>query len=362
MTDVFDQCILVTGGAGFIGSCFLENWVMKFPNIQFTCIDKLNYVSDHSTKYISNLLKLPNFNFVQKDLAIEFKYLHSLLVEDYEINRITGIINFAAESSVDRSFTSPLDFTQNNIISSHNLFECARLLLEKYPEVRNKFKFLHVSTDEVYGEQALREHVAECSNLKPTNPYAATKAAIDMIAQSYIYSFHLPITIIRSNNVYGPNQYKEKLIPMVLDKLQRYENQLEAKEPITEKITIHGNGTNKRTYIHVQDLIAAIEILWMKMDDDLESGSRKVLTQTYNIGTTDEIDNLSLVEYICDIYFAQRLPSLDVDYNSLITFVKDRNYNDSRYALNFDKMTELGWKPSIKLTDGIKQLVTDLKS
>lgn len=147
MTPNYDEYFLITGAAGFMGSHFLDYFVIQYPNYHFTCIDKLNYATNGNTKSLSKVMKSPNFTFIKKDISTEYNYLYNLLVADYKKNKITNIINFAAESSVDRSFCNPLYFTTNNILSTQNLLECSRLLIAEFPDVKNYFRFLHISTD-----------------------------------------------------------------------------------------------------------------------------------------------------------------------------------------------------------------------
>ncbi|RCK60909.1 Uncharacterized protein PB2B2.11 [Candida viswanathii] len=266
MTIAYDKRVLVAGGAGFIGCNFLTYAVPKFPHIHFTCIDKLNYASNQAI--IKRLEAFPNFRFTQLDLSENLEQLLDLTRD------ITDIINFAAESCVDRSFLDPVYFTRNNILATQNLLECHRLN-------RNVKYFLHISTDEVYGDQ--RDNVNEDDHfMNPTNPYSASKAAIDLIIQAYQHSYKLPITILRPNNVYGPLQYPEKIIPLTIKCL--HEN---------KPIPIHGNGTHKRRYLYVLDLVSAIEIVWRNQE--------VTTNQIYNVGGTDVLDNISLVRLIMKV-------------------------------------------------------------
>lgn len=309
MTISYSKRVLVSGGAGFIGSNFLNYMVLKYPRIHFTCIDKLNYASN---PYIMNQLEsFPNFHFIQLDVS---ECLEQLL----EITRdTTDIINFAAESCVDRSFVDPLYFTKNNVLGTQNLLECLRCN-------HNIKYFLHISTDEVYGDQ--HSNVGEDEHfMNPTNPYSASKAAIDLIIQSYQYSYKLPITILRPNNVYGPLQYPEKIIPLTIKCL--YEN---------KPIPIHGNGTQKRRYLYVLDLVQAIEIVWEKHS--------MTTNQIYNVGGTDELDNNSLVKLIMKVY----------QKPGEIQYTEDRKYNDINYSIDTIKLTKLGWTPQISITQGLE--------
>lgn len=358
----YDEYFLVTGGAGFIGSHFLDYFVVRYPNYHFTCIDKLNYATNENTNSLSKVMESPNFTFIKMDLSTEYTVLYNFLVTEYKKNKITNIIHFAAESCVDRSFSNPLYFTTNNILGTQNLLECSRLLILNFPDVKDHFRFIHISTDEVYGEQHEGETVDESSKLNPTNPYAATKAACDLILKSYYYSYKIPVTSIRSNNVYGPRQYPEKIIPMTLNKLKEYVRQYPNSETMAHKIKIHGNGSNKRAYLHIQDFIQGIALIWKKFKEEQATAYAKeqVINQTFNIGSEDEIDNLSLVKFICDNYLSKKLSLSNLNYSNYIEFIKDRNYNDSRYSIDYNKIKQFGWKPTIDLKSGIIDLIDHL--
>lgn len=319
----FDRTVIVTGGAGFIGSHFLKTFVRKYPNSYFICIDKLNYASK-DLHNISDIQSYDNFKFIQLDLTEKhqlFQYLDSL-------SSITDIINFAAESCVDKSFKDPLYFTYNNILSTQNILEYYRLY-------SNPLKFIHISTDEVYGEQIENDIVKEDDKLNPTNPYSATKAAIDMIIKSYEYSYNLPITVIRSNNVYGPGQYPEKIIPTAIEKLT-----------MGQPIPIHGDGSNKRSYLYIDDFINAIDLLYGQQTSGV-----------YNVGSPFEMDNLSLVKLIISLYYNIHNNQTLINIDDHITFVKDRNYNDLRYCIDYSKLKNLGWNPTIDLKTGLQTLI-----
>lgn len=345
----FDKYILITGGAGFIGSHYLNYVVKEYPNYHFTCIDKLTYVSDYSTKLIK-VLNQPNFTFIEKDLSTDLPFLQKILVQDFKTNKIDHIVHFAAESCVDKSFDNPLGFTTNNILATQNLLECCRLLKQQDIDV----KFLHISTDEVYGEQLDGDYVDENSKLNPTNPYSASKAAIDMIIRSYIYSYKLPITILRSNNVYGANQYPEKIVPTSIQILNR---RFSGEKDL--KIPVHGTGKCKRTYLHVADFVTAIDFVSRKQYNN------ECFGEIYNIGgeitgvDSPEIENLQMIRYICDYYLTHKMHLSSYNLDDYIQFVKDRNYNDSAYSLDCTKIAKLGWRPTISLQEGIEKVIDE---
>lgn len=334
----YEHYFLVTGGAGFIGSHFLVYFAEKYPHYHFTCIDKLNYATTHTRQTLTKVEKKANYRFIQCDISLEYDILYDLLVRRFPDTKITSIINFAAESSVDRSFTNPSAFVRNNILATQNLLECLRLALDKFPQ--NRFTFIHISTDEVYGESENDPPVSELAALHPTNPYAASKASVDMIIQSYYSSYKVPVVILRPNNVYGSNQYPEKLIPMAIAKLRD-----------GQKIHIHGDGTNKRTYLHVIDLVRAIEIIWRECaiaKSDMVTGG------IFNVGTKDEWRNKDLVAKLIEIYHGA-----SIDLANHLEFVADRKYNDARYRISSEKIQRLGWEPQVNFLDGLESLVNE---
>ncbi|EEQ38168.1 NAD dependent epimerase/dehydratase family protein [Clavispora lusitaniae] len=346
---------LVTGGAGFMGSHMVDLLLQEYPNHKVVCIDKLSYACYHSTKNIERALRNPNFRFLQWDLAQDYELLHKLLVEDWESSRITTVLNFAAETCVDRSFDAPLYFTTNNIVGLQNLLECLRHLFERRPELRSKLRFVHVSTDEVYGEQEPWESSAEESALKPTSPYAATKAACDLIIGAYVKSFQVAATIVRPNNVYGPRQFPEKLVSVCLTQLQKVRSSSDALA-LESRIPLHGSGEYTRMYLHVFDFVRAVNVI-LKKTHSLE-GELPV----FNIGTADEISNIRFVQMIIDAYMRIRFGQENTDYSKYIRFVKDRNYNDKRYAIDSSKVKALGWRQQVSLEEGITQLVQEATS
>ena len=314
--------ILVTGGCGFIGSNFINTYFSKelfeiIVNLDamYYCAKETNvheYIRD-STQYVHIKDDLSNFKYIQE------------ILEKYNI---THILHFAAQSHVQNSFSDSLQYTKDNVMGTHNLLEATRL----YGKIE---RFIHVSTDEVYGESMNtieEQHKTEQSILCPTNPYAATKAAAELIAQSYNHSFHLPIIISRGNNVYGPNQYPEKLIPKFIKQLKE-----------GEKVTIQGDGSAVRGFLHVDDTVSAFEKI-------LENG---VVGEIYNIGCDEHM------EYsVMDV--AKRLIRLihhTDDYKQWITYIPDRPYNDKRYYISNQKLKQLGWTINIPFQEGLEKMI-----
>jgi dTDP-glucose 4,6-dehydratase len=324
--------ILITGGCGFIGSNFINFFFNKISNkydIEFNLIniDCLNYCSDIENVE-QNIRNKSNYYFYQENICNKDFILR--LLNKHEI---THIIHFAAQSHVQNSFDNSLDYTNDNILGTHVLLESSR--------VYNKLKkFIHISTDEVYGESLLNESELkknEQSILCPTNPYAATKAAAELIAKSYYYSFKLPIIITRGNNVYGPNQYPEKVIPRFIELLLK-----------NEKITIQGDGTNVRGFMHVEDTCFAIEKI-------LFCGT---IGEIYNIGC-DENSEISIIE-LAKILIKKI--KKENDYSKYISYIQDRPFNDKRYYISNNKLTNLGWKQNVLFETGIDELINHVKN
>ena len=316
--------ILVTGGCGFIGSNFINYFIEKYPNYKIYNLDILYYCAS-----LNNISKQnhPNYKFIEGD--IKSPDLINFILKEFQI---THVIHFAAQSHVDNSFNNSLQYTSDNITGTHNLLECLR----KYQLNTNKLKLMvHISTDEVYGESELNENAkTEMSILCPTNPYAATKAGAELLVQSYIHSYKLPIIITRGNNVYGPRQYPEKLIPKFMNLLIN-----------NEKCTIHGDGKNLRSFIYIDDVVKAFDLIFHKGQ----------LTEIYNIGTSNEYN-------VQDI--AIRIIAIINDglFEDNIIYVKDRNFNDKRYFVNYDKLTSLGWEQTIDINEGLSKTYEWIKS
>jgi len=294
--------VIVTGGCGFIGSNFLNYMVNKYPNIQFHNIDKMDYCANHENV---NCRNLSNYHFYKCDIN-DKNFIDYILA----VNDIDTIVHFAAQSHVDNSFDNSLQYTTDNVLGTHTLLDCCK----RYGKIR---RFIHISTDEVYGEVDVNHAGCyEKSLLNPTNPYAATKAAAEMIVNSYQHSYNMPVIITRGNNVYGPNQYPEKLIPKFIKLLGE-----------NKKMTIHGCGNTRRNFVHVYDVAKAIEIIIQK----------GILGEIYNIGTKNEFAVLEIAKIILEKY----KPGECID--EWIEYVNDRPFNDFRYAINSEKLENLGW-------------------
>ena len=315
--------LLVTGGCGFIGSNFINVFCKKYVNTKVINFDALYYCADHNN-VLASIRNSPNYTFIHGNLQS-----YDLLKYIFKSNAITHIIHFAAQSHVQTSFTDSRQYTLDNIVGTHNLLEAARL---HCPTLE---RFIHVSTDEVYGESMLdvdEKHKTEHSVLCPTNPYAASKAAAELMAQSYNHSFKMPVIITRGNNVYGPNQYPEKVIP-------RFIQQIRA----DEKVTIQGDGSCVRAFLHVYDTASA----FIKI---LEKGK---VGEIYNIGCDDGME-YSIMEVAKMLI--KKIKGTE-DYEKWITYIEDRPFNDQRYYISNQKLKDLGWDISISFDKGINMLI-----
>ena len=313
--------ILVTGGCGFIGSNFINYVIKKYPTYKIINIDAMYYCAnlDNINTDTQNSI---NYKFIEgniNDLNL-IKYI-------LKTENISHIIHFAAQSHVDNSFGgSSIQYTEDNIKGTHSLLEAVR-------QTNLNILFLHFSTDEVYGESELNEDPKnEMSLLCPTNPYAASKAAAEMLVNSYIHSFGMKAIITRGNNVYGSNQYPEKLIPKFIELIKN-----------NNKCTIHGDGSSLRSFIHVYDVCTAVDII-------LHQGK---ISQIYNIGS-DKHHEKSVLEVTKILV---KLIKNDDNYMSHIEYVKDRPFNDKRYFINNTKLKELGWSQQIDFMKGIKKVI-----
>ena len=312
--------LLVTGGCGFIGSNFINYY---FPLKRVTKLVNLDamYYCANLENVNSEIYQQSDYVFVRGNLR-DKKLVSSILKE----HQITHVIHFAAQSHVQRSFDDSLEFTYDNVLGTHILIECCRL----YGGIQ---RFIHVSTDEVYGESMNTTdelHKTEKSILCPTNPYAATKAGAELIVQSYAHSYKMPIIITRGNNVYGPNQFPEKVIP-------RFIQQLKA----GKKVTIQGQGTAVRGFLHAQDTAEAFACI-------LERGE---IGEIYNIGTEDEYSVMEIAQRLI------RLICKTEDYDAWIEYIEDRPFNDQRYYISNAKLKALGWEVKTDLATGLAELV-----
>ena len=316
--------ILVTGGSGFIGANFILNWFSENEE-PLVNLDKLTYASNQEN--LKHLKKSENY-FFEKGSIEDFS-LVSALLEKY---RPRSIVNFAAESHVDRSINNPRDFLNSNTIGTFNLLESAREYWNMMPiKKKELFRFIHVSTDEVFGSLKKIGKFSESSQYKPSSPYSASKAASDHFVSSWFKTYKLPTVISNCSNNYGPRQFPEKLIPLTIMKIIN-----------NEKIPIYGNGSNIRDWLFVDDHIDALRTLSMKG----EPGKK------YCIGGGQELNNLKIINLICE-KMDKKLKNKNKS-NSLISFVQDRAGHDYRYSIDYTLISEeLNWAPKTSLDEGL---------
>ena len=314
--------LLVTGGCGFIGSNFINYFYNKHCDVNIINLDAMYYCANENN--VNEDIRNSNRYHLVKGNLCSIDLLNHIL-ENYKIDTI---IHFAAQSHVQNSFEDSLKYTNDNILGTHTLLEACR----KYGQIK---KFIHISTDEVYGESLLHddeEKKNEQSILCPTNPYAATKAGAELIANSYRYSFNMPIIITRGNNVYGPNQYPEKLIPRFIHLLKN-----------NKKLTIQGNGTNVRAFLHALDVAKALDLI-------LEKGK---IGEIYNIGS-DEDKEYTVLEIA---HILINLMKNTNNYDEYIEYIEDRPFNDKRYYISNEKVKALGWTIEKDFMEGLKELI-----
>ena len=301
--------IFITGGAGFIGSHVSESFFKNFPKSKIIILDKLTYAGNKS--FISTILKSKRVEFIRADIINTNRYSKYL-------DQCDLAINIAAESHVDNSFISPLNFTKTNALGAHAFFlECIKKKVKK---------ILHISSDEVYGEKIIGT-CYESQLVNPTNPYSASKAAAEILINSYKYTYKKEIIIVRANNIYGIRQFPEKLISTSIVNLIN-----------NKPIPIHGDGKNIRYYLSAEDFANALILLVKKKDKG-----------TYNIGSTYFEKNVNIAKYICKIF--KKNPK------KFIKFTDDRLYNDKRYSVSSKKIRKLGWSPKRNLISDLPMII-----
>ena len=323
--------LLVTGGAGFIGSNFVHYWKQRYPSDRLVVLDALTYAGNLNN--LAGLLESGNFRFVKGDIC-DRQLVEGLLQEE----AIEAIAHFAAESHVDRSILGPAAFVQTNVVGTFTLLEAFRHHLQNLADRSSAAIFLHVSTDEVYGSLSSEDPAfTESTPYSPNSPYSASKAGSDHLVRAYHHTYKLPTVITNCSNNYGPYQFPEKLIPLMCI------NAL-----IGKSLPVYGDGQNIRDWLYVGDHCRAL-------DRVIHEGKPG---ETYNIGGNNEVKNIDLVGILCDIMdeLARDLPVQPC--RELITFVKDRPGHDRRYAINATKIKEqLGWTPSVTREEGLRQTV-----
>lgn len=320
------KTIIITGGAGFIGSHVLRLFVNKYPEYKIINLDKLTYAGN--LENIKDIEKKENYVFEKVDIADESK-----IFEIFDKYKPDGVIHLAAESHVDRSITNPSEFVVTNVIGTTNLLNaCKRIWKDNFDSKR----FYHISTDEVYGTLGETGFFTETTPYSPRSPYSASKASSDMLVRAYFHTFGLPIVISNCSNNYGPNQFPEKLIPLIINNIKN-----------NKALPVYGEGKNVRDWLYVEDHANAIDLIFHKGR----------IAETYNIGGNNEWQNINIVKKICQI--------MDIKLNrekgsseQLIKFVKDRAGHDLRYAIDSTKLqNELHWTAKYAFEEGIEKTI-----
>jgi dTDP-glucose 4,6-dehydratase len=319
------KTILITGGAGFIGSHVVRRFVNKYPGYKIVNLDNLTYAGNLAN--LRDIENAPNYEFVKADIT-EGDHIMEL----FEKYRFDGVIHLAAESHVDRSISSPMEFIFTNIVGTVNLLNAARLTWGNSEGKR----FYHISTDEVYGSLGSTGFFFENTAYDPRSPYSASKASSDHLVRAYHHTYGLPVVISNCSNNYGPYQFPEKLVPLAIHNIKH-----------NKPIPVYGKGENIRDWLFVEDHAVAIDQIYHEAK----------VGETYNIGGHNEWTNIDLIRLLCEI-MDKKLDRSSGTSAGLITFVKDRAGHDLRYAIDSGKIQkELGWKPSLQFAEGLEKTV-----
>ncbi|HOI31808.1 MAG: dTDP-glucose 4,6-dehydratase [Bacteroidales bacterium] len=318
--------ILITGGAGFIGSHVVRLFVNNYPNYQIYNLDKLTYAGNLAN--LKDVEDKPNYHFIKADI-VDGEQMQAL----FEDHQFDSVIHLAAESHVDRSIANPMEFIMANIVGTVNLLNAARHQWQGDFEGK---RFYHISTDEVYGSLGHTGFFYETTPYDPHSPYSASKASSDHLVRAYHDTYNLPIVISNCSNNYGPNQFPEKLIPLIINNIRN-----------EKPLPVYGKGLNVRDWLYVVDHARAIDVIFHQGGDG----------ETYNIGGHNEWKNIDIVKLVCEIMDG-KLGRADGTSEKLITFVKDRAGHDLRYAIDATKLqNELGWMPSLQFEEGIRKTI-----
>ncbi|MGK7396019.1 MAG: dTDP-glucose 4,6-dehydratase [Candidatus Cyclobacteriaceae bacterium M3_2C_046] len=318
--------ILITGGAGFIGSHVIRLFVNKYPDYEIYNLDKLTYAGN--LENLKDVEGKPNYHFIKGDI-VDKDFVASLFIE----NQFDAILHLAAESHVDRSIKNPTEFIYTNIIGTVNLLHAAK---EIWKEKLNDKLFYHISTDEVYGSLDQGGYFLETTPYDPQSPYSASKASSDHFVRAYQNTYNIPIIVSNCSNNYGPNQFPEKLIPLFINNIKN-----------NKPLPVYGQGLNVRDWLYVEDHAIAIDLIF----------HQGTTGETYNIGGFNEWKNIDLIHLLCQI-MDQKLERPEGTSAKLITYVTDRAGHDLRYAIDASKMMhQLDWKPAVTFEEGLAKTV-----
>lgn len=313
MTIYNPNSILITGGSGFLGSNFKILLRSLYPNVTIINIDKIDYCSKEE--------KIDGKYIFYKDNINNSEILKIILLR----YKIDTVIHIAAQTHVDNSFNNSIEFTKDNVLGTHNLIDCC------YKYGKDIKRFIHISTDEVYGTvDNNHKGCNENAVLDPTNPYSASKAGAEFIVKSYNYSYKFPVIITRGNNIYGPRQYPEKIVPICIERLF-----------LDNKIDIHGKGEARRNFIHVDDVSNAIITIMQKGE----------IGKIYNIGTNNEYSVMEIVSIIKNMIY----PNKSIE--EVVNYIDDRLFQDKRYAIDSTELRALGWSEKIPFNEGLKKTI-----
>ncbi len=320
------KTILITGGAGFIGSHVVRLFVNKYPEYKIINLDKLTYAGN--LENLKDIESKSNYEFVKGDI-VDDGFIQDL----FSKRNFDGVIHLAAESHVDRSISNPMEFIKTNIIGTVNLLNAAKHHWQDNFEGK---LFYHISTDEVYGSLTDEGYFTEETAYDPHSPYSASKASSDHLVRAYNDTFKLPVVISNCSNNYGSYQFPEKLLPLFINNIQN-----------NKPLPVYGEGVNVRDWLYVKDHAIAIDLIFHKGK----------VGETYNIGGNNEWKNIDLIRKLCEI-MDEKLQRKKGTSEKLITFVKDRAGHDLRYAIDSSKLqNELGWSPSLKFEEGLEKTV-----
>lgn len=321
-----DRKILITGGAGFIGSHVVRRFVREYPHYRIYNLDKLTYAGN--LENLRDIEQEANYSFIRGDIT-DASFVDNL----FEEHRFDGVIHLAAESHVDRSISDPVEFVMTNVVGTVNLLNAAR---KAWVENRAGKVFYHVSTDEVYGQLGAEGKFTETTPYSPNSPYSASKASSDHFVRAYHHTYGMPVKLSNCSNNYGSHHFPEKLIPLMINNIMK-------KKPLP----VYGKGENVRDWLFVEDHAKAIDVIF----------HHGKIGETYNIGGNNEWKNIDLVKLLCSV-MDRKLGRKEGESASLITYVTDRAGHDFRYAIDSGKlMSELGWKPSVTFEEGLEKTV-----